>query len=96
MIPDDRLVENVDRTARRATFGAEPRLHDLLDEPIVRLIMASDNVTRPDMTSLLVIIRRAQPYEPPPETITHRGEVRRNQAAVQRGARLRHPWRTRG
>ncbi len=66
MIPDDRLVRSVDRAARRATFGADPRLHDLLDEPIVRLIVASDDVTRPDLLSLLARIRRAQPYDPPP------------------------------
>ena len=41
MIPDDSLVRNVDHTAGRATLGAEPRRHDLLGEPIVRLIVAS-------------------------------------------------------
>ncbi len=91
MIPDDRLVRNVDCAAGRATFGAEPRLHDLLDEPIVRLIMASDHVTHPDLLSPLARIRRARPCESPPENETHRGEVRRNQAAVQTVARLRLP-----
>ncbi len=62
MIPDDRLVRNVDRTAGHATLGAEPRLRDLLGEPIVRLIVASDDVTRPDLLSLLARIRRARPY----------------------------------
>ncbi len=96
MIPNDRLVRNVDRTAGRATIVAEPRLHDLLDEPIVRLVMASDNVTRPDLLSLFARIRRARPYESPPENETHRGEVRRNQAAVQAMAGPRLPWRARG
>ena len=91
MIPDDRLVRNVDHTAGRATLGAEPRLRDLLGEPIVRLIVTSDDVTRPDLLSLLARIRRARPYEPPPESETHRGEVRRNQAAVQTVARQRPP-----
>ncbi len=66
MIPDDRLVRNVDHTAGRATLGAESRLRDLLGEPIVRLIVASDDVTCPDRLSLLARIRRARPYEPPP------------------------------
>ena len=66
MIPDDRLVRNVDRTAGRATLGAEPGLRDLLGKPIVRLIVASDDVPRPDLLSLLARIRRARPYEPPP------------------------------
>ncbi len=66
MIPDDSLVRNVDHTAGRATLGAEPRLRDLLDEPIVWLIMASDNVTRSDLLSLFARIRRARPYESPP------------------------------
>jgi hypothetical protein len=91
MIPDDRLVRNEDRTAGRAFPGAEPGLHDLTDEPIVRLIMASDNVTRPDLLSLLARIRRARPYVTPLENKTHRGEVRRNQAAAQSVARLRLP-----
>ena len=91
MIPDDRLVRNVDRTAGRATLGAEPRRHDHLGEPIVQRIVASDDVTRPDLLSLLARIRRARPYEAPPESETHRGEVRRNQAAVQTVARLRRP-----
>ncbi len=65
MIPDDRLVGNVDHTAGRATLGAEPRLRDFLGEPIVRLIVASDDVTRPDLLSLLARIRRARPYDPP-------------------------------
>ncbi len=66
MIPDDSLVRNVDHTAGRATLGAEPRRHDLLGEPIVRLIVVSDDVTRPDLLSLLARIRRARPDEPPP------------------------------
>ncbi len=65
MIPDDRLVRNVDRTAGHATLGAEPRPRDLLGEPFVRLIVASDDVTRPDLLSLLARIRRARPYDPP-------------------------------
>ncbi len=65
MIPDDRLVRNVDHTAVRTTRGAESRLRDLLGEPIVRLIVASDDVTRPDLLSLLARIRRARPYDPP-------------------------------
>ena len=91
MISDDWLVRNEDRTAGRATLGAGPGLHDLLGEPIVRLIVASDDVTRPDLLSLLARIRRARPYDPPHENETHRGEVRRNQAAVQSVAPLRLP-----
>lgn len=97
MIPDGRLARKMDRTAGRTTLGAEPGLHDLLDEPIVRLIMASDNVTRSDLLSLLARIRRAKPFEvSPPESDSHRGAVRRNQAATQTVARLRLPWRARG
>lgn len=96
MIPNDRLVENVDRTARRATFDAEPRLHGLLDEPIVRLIMASDNVKHSDLLSLFARIRRARPYDSPLENKTHRGAVWRNQAAVRAVARLQLPWRAKG
>ncbi len=65
MIPDDRLVRNVDHTAGHATLGAESSLRDLLGEPIVQLIVASDDVTRPDLLSLLARIRRARPYDPP-------------------------------
>ena len=90
MIPDDRLVRNVDRTAGRATLDAKPRLHDLLDEPIVRMIIASDNVMRPDPLFLLARIRRARPHAPL-KNETHRDEVWRNQAAVQAVARLRLP-----
>ncbi len=96
MIPNDRQVRNVGRTAGRVTFVAEPRLDDLLDEPIVRLIMASDNVTHSELLSLFARIRRARPYESPPENETHRGEVRRNQSAVLAMAGPRPPWRARG
>jgi hypothetical protein len=64
---------------------------DPLDVPIVRPIVASDNVTGPDLLSLRARIRRARPHESPLENKTHRGEVRRNQAAVQTMARLRLP-----
>ncbi len=68
----------------------------LLDEPIVRPIVAGDNVTGPDLLSLLARIRQARSYESPLENKTHRGEVRRNQAAVQAVACLRLPRRARG
>jgi hypothetical protein len=32
--------------------GSEPTLHELLEEPIVRLLMASDGVSRRDIVAL--------------------------------------------
>ncbi len=40
----------------------------LLDEPMVRPIVASDKVTGPELVSLLARIRRARPYESPLRT----------------------------
>lgn len=65
MVPDDRLAGGKDRTTGRGALGVEPRLHDLLDEPIVQLVMASDHVARADLLSLLARIRRTRPYDSP-------------------------------
>jgi hypothetical protein len=91
MIPDDSLARSPDHATAHAPCSAEPGLRDLLDEPIVQELMASDHVTCPELLSLFAGIRRARPYDDPPENETHRGEVRRNQVAVQTVAGLRLP-----
>jgi hypothetical protein len=91
MIPDDRPVRNLDHVTAQAPRGAEPGLRDLLDEPIVQELMASDHVTRSELLSLIAGIRRARRREKSPEDEVHGVAVRRNQAAVQMTAGPRLP-----
>ncbi|MFQ5774947.1 MAG: hypothetical protein ACE5GS_10540 [Kiloniellaceae bacterium] len=41
-----------------ALSGPEPRLEELLDEPVVRVLMARDGVTRGDLDRLIGRLRR--------------------------------------
>ena len=42
-----------------AKMQREPALDDLLNDPIVRLVMKADNVTEADLRSLLAELRRS-------------------------------------
>ena len=41
---------------RYATTGTEPSLREVLDDPIVRLVMARDNVCRDDLKRMIEVV----------------------------------------
>jgi hypothetical protein len=51
------------RWERQLKERLEPRLQDLLDEPITRLLMARDKVEARDVEALLARIRRSRSGE---------------------------------
>lgn len=46
---------------QRITRDEQPTLDELLDEPIVRLMMASDGVTRSDVEAVIANLRSMRP-----------------------------------
>lgn len=46
------------RMAKESREALEPRLDDLLDDPVARALMASDGVERRDVERLIALTRR--------------------------------------
>jgi hypothetical protein len=93
MYPESGPTPNIGHMEKAETFGVEPTLHEVLNEPIVRQLMASDEVTRPDLLSLLGRFRRARSHEDSPDKANRGDQAWRSQATVRTVERLQPPSR---
>jgi hypothetical protein len=69
----------------------EPSLSEILEDPIVKLLMASDKVKRADLLSLLRRLRQAPPHAASPDKADCGDGVWQGKAAARMVERLRSP-----